>query len=76
MLKFLLLVSVLALVWWLLRKKPPARREPPAAQREPEAMVRCAHCGVYLPRSDGVSEGDRYFCCEAHRQAGARTERQ
>jgi uncharacterized protein len=35
-------------------------------------MVACTHCGVNLPQSESVADGDEHFCCEAHRQA-ART---
>ncbi len=36
-----------------------------------EDMVRCAHCGVFLPRSEALADrrGNRY-CSEAHRQRG------
>ncbi len=33
---------------------PPA---PPA-----DTMVRCANCGVYLPRADALPSGDGYLC--------------
>ena len=29
-------------------------RKDEAAPKRPEAMVRCARCGVYLPRSDAL----------------------
>lgn len=34
-----------------------------------EMMVRCAHCGVFLPASDALIEGDRAWCDRAHRDA-------
>ena len=40
------------------------------AQRPEERMVRCAHCGVFLPSSDALIEGDRAWCDRAHREAG------
>ena len=52
-------------------------REQPAAPWHPcsaapyEAMVRCAHCGVHLPRSRAVGNSRQgYFCTEEHRLAG------
>ena len=29
-------------------------------------MARCAHCGVYFPRGEGVSGRDRDYCSQAH----------
>ena len=35
--------------------------------REIEAkMARCAHCGVYFPRGEGVSDSGREYCSRAH----------
>ena len=36
------------------------------APREPEQMVACAHCGVYLPRADAVQEAGGYYCSAEH----------
>jgi len=33
-------------------------------------MVACRHCGLYLPQQDAVSEGDDFYCSDAHRRAG------
>jgi hypothetical protein len=70
MIKFLLVVGVVALVLWLMfgrkRGKPPT---PPGAS---QPMVRCAHCGVHLPKSEALLLGDQAFCSPAHRDAGAR----
>ena len=56
--------------------RPPAPGAPgPAdAARGPvgEAMVPCAHCGVYLPASEALVSGADRFCCPAHRDAHVR----
>jgi uncharacterized protein len=36
----------------------------------PEAMVRCAHCGVFLPRSDALLVAGDTWCSEAHAKLG------
>jgi uncharacterized protein len=41
---------------------PPPRQKLP----EPEAMLCCAHCGVYYPASESVSAAGRDFCSSAH----------
>lgn len=49
----------------------PAGARGPSAQSLPgERMVRCEHCGVYLPVSDAVVAGERHYCSLAHRDAG------
>ncbi len=34
-----------------------------------EMMVRCAHCGVFLPASDAFVDGGRSYCDRDHRDA-------
>lgn len=29
-------------------------------------MVRCAHCGLHLPKEEALREGDAYFCSQEH----------
>lgn len=74
MLKFLLVIAVVVLVLWALRRPslpPPPRRPGPPPQLEP--MVRCSHCGVHLPRSEAVTGPDGHlYCSPAHRAAGPR----
>ena len=31
-----------------------------------EDMVRCAHCGVHVPRSESISGDGDFFCSEEH----------
>jgi len=72
-LKYLLLVLFLGLIWLLWRHRSRAAERPPAESEKPEeAMVECAHCGVFLPRSEALAEAGRHYCSEAHRQAGVR----
>ena len=33
-----------------------------------EAMVSCHHCGLNVPRSEALAEGDRWYCSDAHRR--------
>ena len=33
---------------------------------EPEAIVQCHHCSVHLPKSDTISQEDRYYCSKEH----------
>jgi uncharacterized protein len=33
-------------------------------------MVRCAHCGVHLPRDETIEHGGEIYCSEEHRRLG------
>lgn len=66
--KILLIAIAFAAVYWLLRNH--RRRADRQAQRpadpQTEDMVNCAHCGVHLPRGEGIVSGSRYFCSAEH----------
>lgn len=38
---------------------------PPAGT---EDMVRCSHCGVHLPKSEGILSRGEFFCSDEHRK--------
>ncbi len=44
-----------------------------AAARAPEAMVRCAHCGIHLPRSEALLQGGQTWCSQEHARLGPAT---
>ena len=74
--KYLVVLFVVAVAIWLWRRN---RREeadetraapPPPPIGAPQAMVRCAHCGLHLPLGDAIAgPGDRVYCSAAHRNA-------
>jgi uncharacterized protein len=68
MAKILLIAIAFAAVFWLLRNH--RRRADRRSERPPdpqaEDMVDCAHCGVHLPRGEGIVSGSRYFCSAEH----------
>jgi len=61
---------VLAAIRSKLRKMsgPPPSQQPAPRQseREGEAMLCCAHCGVHFPSSENVPANGRDYCCAAH----------
>ncbi len=75
MAKILLIAIAFAAVFWLLRnhRRRAERRLDRDMQRpvDPQAedMVDCAHCGVHLPRGEGIMSGPRYFCSKEHEQS-------
>ena len=65
--KLIFIVLCIVFAWWVLSiyRKSLTRKEPPTAAA-PEDMVRCAHCGVHLPRSESHSGSGEFFCSEEH----------
>lgn len=47
-----------------------ARRQTPASKQASDAMVRCAHCHIYLPRSEAYMSRGQTFCCADHARLG------
>jgi uncharacterized protein len=64
--RLLFLLAVVVAVYLLLKS---FRRQAPKqdASTAAEEMVRCAQCGVHLPKSESVRAGDNYYCSDAHR---------
>ena len=69
MLKLLLLLVFVLLVVWLLKRSQQraSAAPPPSAERAPEQMVKCAHCGVNQPLSESILTHGRFYCSQAHR---------
>lgn len=63
LLVILVVVVVLALVFGRQRRERSARRSP---RGEAEGMVRCAQCGIHLPRSEALLRSGRTYCSTAH----------
>jgi uncharacterized protein len=73
--KYLVVLLVVVVVAWLLlrtRSRAPAR--PKSAASTAVEVVACRHCGVHLPRADGVEDGSGTYCSPEHRAAGPRRE--
>ncbi len=64
MAKLILLAVVFYILYSLVKKQ---KTVPPPAMRE-EEMVRCAHCGIHLPRSECILSGGEIFCSDEHRR--------
>ena len=72
MLKILLLIVVVFVVLAVIRTYQRSLNKPAAPTRGPvvEDMVKCAHCGVNLPRSEAIFSGGDFFCTPEHGQLG------
>ena len=65
--RLLLLLAIVVVVFLLFRsyrKKVTAQEKPLA-----EDMVRCAHCGMHLPKGESVRADGLEFCSAEHRDA-------
>jgi AmpD protein len=77
-LKWILLLVGLGLIYFWIKNKgraaevekanKKAKTSPPVIA-EPEEIRPCRHCGVHLPKSEGVMHEDRFYCSSAHRDA-------
>ncbi len=50
----------------------PTRGAPDPTLGASEPMVRCAHCGIHLPRSEALMKDGKTWCSDAHAQLGVR----
>jgi uncharacterized protein len=71
-LKFLLLVLGLFVAYWIFKaykRKISSGAKPPAESgNTAEDMVRCAQCGVHMPRSESLMSGQAFYCTPEHRR--------
>lgn len=71
------MLGVAALIWLVRRAFDPGagrqdadsvpRAEP---SREVDELVRCAHCGVHVPRVEAKTQDGRHFCSREHARLG------
>lgn len=68
--RLLFWIAVIAAAIWLWRRfiRPtPDRGNSTAA---PAPMVRCAQCGVHVPRANALARDDHWYCSQAHLEQG------
>ena len=67
--RLLFFVAIAAVVYLLLRSYRNNSATPPQSPPQTEDMVRCAQCGVHVPKGESVQAQGKNFCCAAHRDA-------
>ncbi len=72
--KILLLIGIGFVVWGIFRSYQRSLNMPrtPSHDQPVEDMVKCAHCGVNLPRSEAIYSGGVFYCTPEHRQLGSK----
>lgn len=71
--KYLIVLIVIVVVLVLLLGKRRGGRPASREARGPEGMVRCAQCGIHLPRSEALLKGGRTYCSAAHLEQDRRS---
>ncbi len=72
--KYLLLLVGVLVVYWMVRSSLRRRsrverqNELTGAGADTEKMVRCAECGVHLPRGESLVVRGQFYCCASHQQ--------
>jgi uncharacterized protein len=62
----LLIFIALALIVMIVKRLWQSRRPPAQRGQKSGQMVQCANCGMYIPRDEALSRGERYYCSQAH----------
>jgi uncharacterized protein len=65
--RLLILVAFCYFAYRLARSISLDRDKPDAGDGHTQQMVRCEHCGLFVPASEAVSSGGRSFCSDRHR---------
>lgn len=72
----LIRLLILGLIFWLLYRMlsrlfdKPKQRQRVQKKTPGTDMVRCAHCGIHIPKNEALHSNGHDYCSEAHRNAG------
>ena len=64
--RLLFWIILIAAAFWLWRRLTSKPKTTGKAQQTTVMMVRCAHCGVHLPREQALQNHDRWYCSQGH----------
>jgi uncharacterized protein len=73
--RLVVLVALVVVAVWLVRRALRGPRDQADLRKRAEAageLVRCAHCGVHLPRSEARQAGGVLYCSDEHARLGRR----
>ena len=65
------LIIIIAIGWLLFRlfknwQNRLANKQPKPDEKI-DTMVKCAECGVHVPKQNAVENNGQFFCCEEHK---------
>ena len=68
----LLRIIIIGLVIWLVYRLIKNWLDKPAPKKRPAKeignMVRCAHCGLHVPKIESIKSAGVHYCCQEHRE--------
>jgi uncharacterized protein len=75
--RLIVLVLLVVVAVWLVRRALRGPAEQTDVRKRAEAagagqLVRCAHCGVHLPRGEAREAGGLLYCSDEHGRLGKR----
>ena len=66
MIKYLVVIGVIAFIYFFFIKKKPLNNTPKKQTKQEDIqsndMVECSSCGIYFELSDGIVSSSKYFC--------------
>ena len=65
--RLFLLIAIAVVVYLLIKSY--RKNVPQQDKTVVEDMVRCAHCGVHLPKGESIQADGHFFCGAEHRDA-------
>jgi len=69
--RLLFWIALIAAAVWLWRRLSRPTRAAPQQENPAHPMVRCAHCGIHVPREDALTQDNRWYCSRAHLEQGS-----
>ena len=63
-----LVIWAAVLILRLLLQRRHLKQAPPRAAKSVDS-VQCGYCGLHLPRSEAIQQGEDFFCNREHQQA-------
>jgi len=65
--RLLMLIAIAVVIYLLIKSY--RKKMPQQDNKIAEDMVRCAHCGVHLPKGESIQAEEQFFCSASHRDA-------
>ncbi len=69
LLRIIIILIGLWLVLQIIKRALASRNKPRLRQSGQANMIACDHCGVHIPESEAIRDGNEVYCCEEHQKA-------
>lgn len=71
--RLLFWIILIAAAFWLWRRLTSKPSAPKRTEQPTLAMVRCAQCGVHVPRDQALPNHNRWYCSQTHLEQGSKS---